>query len=359
MAFVIDTLGRGGAERVLVSLANALDPARYRAHVIVTREPGELARELRPEVMVHSLHRRSRRDVGALGRFARIVRAQGICLVHTHSHSAAYFARLSRALYRQRWRHVMHDHHGPVESSLALRALDRLALRGADHYFAVSERLAHYAREWVGVPDERVELLLNAVAVPDAPPALARRTGGAFTIAHVARVTPEKDHAFALAVAARLAASLPDFRWLAIGRHEGAYAGSVMAEAERAGLAERVEFVGERRDVGTLLASAHVGVLTSRWEGLPLSLLEYLAAGLPVVVTDVGECGATVRASGAGVVVAHGDVPAFAAALERFARDPAAAAAAGAAGRAYVRARYSIGAMAARVMAVYDALLAG
>jgi len=354
VALSVDALSRGGAERVLVTLANDLDRRRFRVHFIATREPGPLAVDLAPHVTVHSLDRRTRWDVGVVRRFADVVRRHDIRLVHTHSHSASYLARLARLAFGGQWLHVVHDHHPLVEGSLVLRVADRLLLSGVDHYFAVSDPLAEYAGRWVGIPDARCEKLLNGVATPDVSGA---GKAPVFTIVQVARIMPQKDHRMALAVAARLREHLPSFRWLLIGRTTSDYARECQAEAARLGLGEHVAFMGELDDVAMLVRQAHVGVLTSRDEGLPIALLEYMAASLPVVVTDVGDCGVPVRASGGGSVVASGDVEAFMRALLAVAADAAAAERAGAANRRYVRRLYGTDAMVARVAEVYDALL--
>lgn len=354
VALVIDTLTHGGAEHVLMRIAGALDRERFRVHVILTREPGALASELAPDVVVHSLGRRTRLDVLALWRFADIVRRHDIRIVHSHNHSASYFVRLARTAARGSWIHVVHDHHGPVEGAPALQLLDRLLLHSVDYYFAVSARLAAYATRSIGIPQERCEHLPNGVVVP---PLAQTPKPDRLTIVQVARLTPEKDPEMALAAAARLRRDVPEFRWLFAGAADTETGARCRAAAERMGLGNHVAFLGERDDIAAILRTAHIGVLTSRYEGLPLALLEYLAAGLPVVVTDVGDCGRLVRASGAGAVVAPGDVEGFCASLCRLAHEPAARRAAGEAGRAYVRAHHSVEAMTRRIATVYAALL--
>src|SRR5207302_9391465 len=98
--------------------------------------------------------------------------------------------------------------------------------------------------------------------------------------------------------------ALPASRWLLIRGARWAYGKGCHEGIGRLGLKQRVVLTGERGDVASILATAHVGVLTSRSEGLPVALLEFMAARLPVVVTDAGDCGAVVRASGGGAVVA-------------------------------------------------------
>jgi glycosyltransferase involved in cell wall biosynthesis len=354
IALVIDTLTRGGAERVLIAIANNLPRPRFRIHVITTRSPGEDARELAEDVVVHSLDRASRWDVGALARFAAVVRRNGIRLIHTHSHSSAYFCRLARALHRQRWIHVVHDHHGPVESSWAMRLADRALLRGVDHYFAVSERLARYAAGSIGVPASRCERLPNGIALP---PPVPVGPGHGFTIVQVARLFPEKQQLLAVEIAARLRDRGTRFQWLLVGSTESAYAEACRAAIARSGLQEQVRMLGERSDVGALLAEADVGVLTSRYEALPVALLEYMAAGLPALVTDVGDCAATVRGAGGGEAISGGDVAGFVARLEALASEPDRRRAWGAANREYIRRHHSLEAMVGRVEVAYDTLL--
>jgi glycosyltransferase involved in cell wall biosynthesis len=356
IALVIDTLGRGGAERVLISLANGLDPRRFRVHVITTRAPGPLACELASEVSVHSLNRRTRWDVLAIHRFARLLDQNDIRLVHTHSHTAAYFAQLARKFFNQRWLHVVHDHYGPIERSTILRVADRLLLRRLDYYFAVSGRLERYAASRLALPPGTWERLPNGVAVSGTSMASGNSV---FTIAQVANLSSDKNQHMALAVAKRLRAELPAFRWLLIGDADTAYGRSCRRAIDRMGLQDDVALLGARGDVANLLGTTDVGVLTSRSEALPMALLEYMVARLPVVVTDVGDCGAVVRASGGGSVVACDDIGGFATALRHFALNRGAAERAGAANYRHVRDHYSVEAMVARVADVYDALLSG
>ncbi|MET8853886.1 glycosyltransferase [Amycolatopsis sp. NPDC004625] len=123
----------------------------------------------------------------------------------------------------------------------------------------------------------------------------------------LARLEPQKRHDVLLDAWAAVAGDA--VLWLAGD-------GSLRAELERRAQAtgRRVEFLGTREDVPDLLAAADVTVLTSDWEGLPLAVLESLAAGRPVVATDVGGI-AGVLAGGGGIVVPPGDPASAAAAL--------------------------------------------
>jgi glycosyltransferase involved in cell wall biosynthesis len=354
IALVLDTLGRGGAERVLTAIANLLDPARFEVHVITTRAPGPLAADLAHHVQLHSLDRTSRWNVAALLRLAVLLDRLQIDIVHTHSHTAAYFSRLARALCRRKWLHVMHDHHGPVEGSHTLQVLDRLFLRHVDYYFCVSERLTRYAVEAIGIAPERCQYLRNCVV---APVAMRSSSAATFTVVQVARFEPEKNQSLALQVVPNVRDRLGAVRWVFVGRCDTPYGRRCRDKARQIGVESCVEFVGERDDVWPQLARAHVGVLTSRYEGLPIALLEYMAAGLPVVVTDVGEAGNMVRRSGGGVAVPADDAAGLSAALIRFALDRSTARQAGAGNRVYVEDEFGADRVVQRVMDVYERLL--
>jgi glycosyltransferase involved in cell wall biosynthesis len=357
VALVTDTLDRGGAERVLVALANQLDPAQVETHVVQTRTPGPLTEELAPGVVRACLNRGTRLDLHALFRLAKLLDDSQIDIVHSHNHSASYFVRLARHLSRRRWIHVVHDHHGPIEASPSLRLLDRALLRHVDAYVAVSEPLLAYARGKLGIPPDRSFLIPNGIDVPpDVPHCVAPR----FTIVQVARCSPEKNQLMALKVAARLQDVLPAFSWIFVGRcdtRSSSYARRIVRAARELAVDGSVEFVGEQANVSSFLSRAHVAVLTSRHEGLPISLLEAMAYQLPVVTTDAGSCRSILDASQGGFVRPVDDVDGFCEALLGLAHDPEERSARGLRNRAYVEKVFGVRRMADRFSRLYRDLV--
>ncbi|SFW78149.1 glycosyltransferase [Amycolatopsis australiensis] len=206
---------------------------------------------------------------------------------------------------------------------------DRLAAAGLDRLVVV--RNAVFARPPVfGRAEVRASL-----GVPE-------RTPVALCLA---RLEPQKRHDVLLDA------------WAAVGGDAVLWLagdGSLRADLERraAELGRRIEFLGTRTDVPDLLAAADVTVLTSDWEGLPLAVLESMAAGRPVVATDVGGVG-EVLAGGGGLVVPPGDPAATAGALNTLLFDPAARAAAAADALRTVEREYD----PHTVMKSYDELL--
>jgi glycosyltransferase involved in cell wall biosynthesis len=130
------------------------------------------------------------------------------------------------------------------------------------------------------------------------------------------------------------------------------------AEIRAAGLLQRVELAGERRDVPQLLEDADVFVLSSRSEGAPLSILEAMAAGLPVVASAVGGVPEIVDDGTTGLLVPPGDAGALAAALERLLADPALRSRLGGAGWERVRERFDLAQLRRSHLELYDRELA-
>ena len=317
---VIDCLDPGGAGRVLVDLSNHLDREVFCPYVISTRAAGQLRTQLRSDVRFLALNRRSRFDLAAMRKMARFLVDNGIQLVHTHSHTTGYLCRLVGALGAHNWKHVFHDHNSGAVVRQDLAALDRLLLRGCAFYVCASQELCERAVREVGIPLRRCRYVPNGVEVRDHEPC---REHNGRTVLHVANISRVKGHATSIRAAKIVSDRLRDVRWRLVG---GPRAPSLMPGlrelVRELRLDDVVEFVGSVADARTEMASASVGILTSKREALPLALLEYLTSGLPVVATAVGQCCDVLEGSGAGFLVEPGRPEAVAAAVLDVLKDP-------------------------------------
>jgi glycosyltransferase involved in cell wall biosynthesis len=168
----------------------------------------------------------------------------------------------------------------------------------------------------------------------------------------VANLRPEKGHDVLIdAMAAR-----PELRRLQLDfAGDGPCRANLEARARRRGVADRISFLGERGDIPALLDRAHLFILPSRTEALPNSLMEAMAAGLPVVASRTGGICELIDDRVTGILVPPGDAGALADAIVRTIADPVRAAALGAEARSTVSARFGMSRM---VRGFTDILLA-
>ena len=354
---LLDTLAVGGKERVAVNLANGLAALGCKSHVIASRNTGPLAEAISPEVSLWHADRKGRFDLAGVLRIARYFDDNAVDVVHSHNQSSSYLARFAVKLCRSRPAHVVHDHKGAGLNSRKQAFLDRFLLNRVDAYISVSQELRDRAARLLDIRAGRCIFVRNGIRIPPEAPAYVGRP----TVVHVANLHPPKDHATAMRAAAALRRRIPDLRWRCIGRispepHQ--YVDEVRGLIAGLHLEGCVELLGERSDVEGLLREANVGVLTSQSEGLPLSVLEYMACRLPVVVTETGQAPAIVRASGGGAVAPTGDAEAIAEALHETLKDPSRANLMGRKGRTYVAEGFSVETMVQEVLRLYDDILA-
>jgi len=134
---------------------------------------------------------------------------------------------------------------------------------------------------------------------------------------------------------------------------------SLKAEADQVGVADRVEFLGNRSDIPEILAQSHVFVLATKWEGFPLSILEAMRAGLPVIASNVGGVPEAVMEGKTGYVVDRGDADTFRDRLLALIADSALRRRMGNAGRRRYETNFTLDHMLRKTMAVYQMAVFG
>jgi glycosyltransferase involved in cell wall biosynthesis len=170
----------------------------------------------------------------------------------------------------------------------------------------------------------------------------------------IARLTEQKGHSFLFDALAKEPA-LAELRLIVIG--DGPLRASLERQVAALGLSPRVSFLGSRRDLGDLLSVMDIFVLPSLWEGLPLSMVLAMGAGLPVVTTSVAGIPEVVRDGQSGLLVPPGDSAALAAALTRLVQSSDTREALGATARGFVLPRFGVDRYVASVVSVYERLL--
>ena len=300
-------------------------------------------------------------DLAWIARLAGRLRRERIDVFHSHEFAMNVFGGAAAWLARVPSAATIHGKHWIADRrrrALAYRVLDRLGIP----VVAVSEDLAAYLATGLGLARERIALIHNGIPIPardDAADrsALRRAVGlpseGELLLA-VGNLYPVKDHATLL----RAVACLPGAPRVAIAGR-GEEEANLHRLARELGIEERVHLLGLRSDVGRLLAAADVFVQPSRSEGLPLAVLEAMAAGLPVVATRVGGMAEAIVEGETGLQIEPGDPEALAGALASLLAQPERRRRLGDAGRARAVAEFSVETMAQRYEALFARLRAG
>lgn len=367
IAHVVLSLQVGGLERMVLQLLARTPRDRFAPIVCALEEPGELSPELsRMDVPLAVIRRRPGLDARMPVALARWMRREGVELVHTHNASPHFYGALGAALARAgrpgRRPRVVHTKHGRGQPHRPRKVLlNRVASALTDRVVAVSEDARAVVVGVEGVDPGRVTTIWNGIDTAkfrpgDAAAARARLglTRGGLQVGCVARLAPDKDHATLLAAFAALRARRPDAHLTLVG--DGPLRQALTAQAAALGVAGAVTFTGTRSDIAEILPAFDVFALSSRTEGISLTLAEAAAAGLPSVATRVGGNPEIVRDGETGTLVPAGDPAALAAALEAMgAREDRAEV--GARGRAWVKARFSAERMAGAYMQLYDEVL--
>jgi glycosyltransferase involved in cell wall biosynthesis len=321
-------LGRGGAERLLVSLAKRLDRSSFELEVayVLPWKDALVPEFERLGVPVHCLDGSRAFDMRWVSRLRRLVGRGRFDLVHSHMPYVALGARtLRRPL-------IIHTEHNTWETYRpSTRWANRLtyprnaAVIAVSHAVAVSIRPPPFVRTSprVHVIRHGAELSANGPLTP-ASRARARRTLGlgerALVIGTVGNLTAKKDHRILLEATAQAASHDREIQLVLIG--SGPLERAVRDDARSLGLSNRVVFTGSRDDVAELLPAFDVFALSSRNEGLPISLLEAMAAGVPCVATSVGGVPEVIDNGNEGLLVPAGDAAALADALSTLLHTP-------------------------------------
>ena len=321
--FIDDLRARGIPVVVLRHLVRPIRPLRdLRALAEMVRA----LRELQPDLMTaHGA------KVGILGRIAaRYLRKPLVVTIHGWTCAPGtppVQAAISRGL----------------ERSIGSLATKLITVSEFDRQFGIASRL---------VSEPRVVTVHNGM--PDISPALrASPQTSPPRLVMVARFEPQKDHATLLLALSGLLAH----PWELDLVGDGPLRSSMEKLASAHGLTGRVHFLGQRTDVDRLIARSQISVLASHWEGFPLSILEAMRAGLPVVASDVGGVSEAVQDGETGYVVPRGDVPQLRARIASLLQSADLRARFGASGRKRYEQQFTLEHMVARTLEVYKSIL--
>jgi len=326
-----------GGERVLLDLAACL---KQRGHEVlaVSPAPGPLPEALQAlGAPVEIIPFGKTYDFGAVFRLTRFLRRRRPDVLHSHSMLTSILCRPAGALARVPVS-ISTEHltmelarggrgKGRVERAKAryYRLLDNLTSRFNQAVVAVSQAVKDDLIEQ-GMEESRVVVIRNGIEIPPCDPAAGLRlraelmiAPGAPVVGSVGRLSPQKDYPTFLSALRLTASEFPAARFLIAG--EGPLQASLIQQSLRLGLEGKIFFLGHRRNLSQVYSALDVFVLSSRWEGLPLVVLEAMAAGKPVVATAVPGTAEAMVEGKTGFLVALGDHSALADKIQRLLSD--------------------------------------
>ena len=361
---VIGSMQTGGAERVVAEYAKWHDRSRYEPEVCCVLSSGAFADSVAVSgVPVHVLGRNSRFDLRAIVTLARIIRRGRFEVVHNHNFAALTVGLPASILGRARA--VVRTEHNVVRTRGRARYyLSRAAALREDAQIAVSAAVKRAHTECGRIPRARFVTIMNGIdeerLVPGADRAAVRRELGlpddAVVCLNIGSLTEQKNRRTLLDATARLS-DIETLRVLVVG--SGPEKEELEARAGELGLSGRVLFLGERLDVPDLLAASDIFVLSSDWEGLPITVLEAMASGVPCVATAVGGVPEVLTDGVSGLTVEPGDPGALADGIRTLTRDPELRARMAGAARDEFERRFRAEQMVRQTEALYEMALAG
>lgn len=371
--FIVDSFEQGGSERQALQLLRQLhESGQCNVHLAVLQNRGSL--RAGAEAMgigeIHEYPLTSFYDLNfikQLGRLRRYIKANKIDVVHTHCFYTNIFgmtgAFLSGVRARVTSKGETDGFRTPVQKR-AERVSFRLAHRVIANCLVVQNQLiregvspARIVQHYNGLDLERMKVqprlgreeALAAFGLPDEP-------AGRFVTIVANLHNPVKDHPMFLRAASRVHAAVPDAAFVIAG--EGDLMNDLRELAEQLGIQREVFFIGRCEDVGKLLFASDIGVLSSKAEGFANAILEYMAAGLPVVATDVGGVREAIVEGETGFIVPSGDDEQMAERIIRIFDDSERARSMGKLGRSIVEERFSCDHHLHNTLDLYAELLA-
>jgi glycosyltransferase involved in cell wall biosynthesis len=326
---ILPDFGPAGAEQMAVNLMRTLDRGHFEASAVSFFDPSGTDQErilAEGGIPVWYLGKRPGLDPRMFVRVARVLKRIRPHVVHTHRYVLRYAL---PPMLSGRVPAMVHTVHNLAEKEVdwSGRLIHRVAFRRGVIPVAIAREVEDSLRRFYGI--DGFPLILNGIPVgafhrlPIERDQWRKREG--FTPADVlfvcvARLRPQKNPALLLKSFAQGPALDPRGHLLFVG--SGELRGDLEGQIEALGLQEKVHLLGVRSDIPEILNAADVFTLSSDWEGNPLSVMEAMAAGTPVISTAVGGVPELVEAGESGLLVRPGDAQALAGAMQSMLDNP-------------------------------------
>ncbi len=360
---LIGALSPGGAERNLCYLAPSMAASRFRYGICCLVRRGEFAADVeRGGVPVWELGYRKRYTCSSIWRLSRLLRRHRVKVLHTHLFVSGLVGRLAGLLAGTPVM-ITHEHGKTLWKKWYHRLFERMALPVTDMRIAVSRDILNLRLEREHTPPSKMRLVHNAVDPrafeigEDVRVARRRELGveNNFVIGTVGRLVDAKSFDLLLEVARDVCTQRSDARFVVVG--EGPLGDTLRDLAESRGLSGKVLFLGKRTDIPDLMAAMDLYLITSKREGLPLTLIEAMMSAKAIVSTSAGGIPDAISPDREGILVEPGDKAGLSEAVLALMDDPDRRRSLGARARSEAVERYSPGKILEELEQIYIELL--
>ncbi len=351
---LIYCLDTGGLERVMLNCIRGMADQGFRHAVVSLTHASSFAKQLPNDVPVYCLGKKPGADLSVHLKLWRLLRDLRPTILHSYNlatleyHPVGWLAGVRGHFHAEHGRDV----NDPKGENKKYQWLRRLISPFVQRFIAVSDDLNQWLLQQVRLPSAKVQLIYNGINTERFNSSAVKNN--LFTFIHVARLSPIKDQTTLVNAFALLCQhSTKPCRLLLVG--DGPLRPQLTQQVTELGLSTQVELLGERQDIAQLMQQSHVFVMSSLAEGIPMTVLEAMACGLPVVATAVGGLPELIQ-EGHGKLVAPESATALAAAMQCYLEQPALAAAQGEQCRQRVCQQFSEPAMVAQYLSLYRAV---
>ncbi len=317
---LIDSLNAGGAEKLAVVLTNQLSKKGYQSYICTTRQEGILKAQIEDLSNYSFLERKSVLDWKAILKLYRFIKAQKI--THIHVHATSFFMGTIMKLLNPKLVLIWHDHYGKSDylEQRPIRALKRCSYF-FDAIVCVNEKLLKFSLETLHCKNVfRLQNFPDIKTISSAKTILKGTYGK--RIICLANFRPQKDLFNLIKAFENINKKYADWTLHLVGQQfNDAYSELVLDTISNSSASSQIYTYGSCSDIKHILSQATIGVLSSKSEGLPLALLEYGAAGLGVVATNVGDCKSVIQTNHNGLLVPPSDSKLLSEAIKKMITD--------------------------------------
>jgi glycosyltransferase involved in cell wall biosynthesis len=362
--FIITANTYGGAEHSVYKIAKHIDRKRFRpAIACLGNDKFFIERVQKSGIRLFPLNAGRGLDVSVLLKLYAILKKERIDILHSELFRADFYGRLAAKLAGTRIIVSKIQNIEKFRESILLNWIDRLTARYANKIMCVSDSVREHAIQKIQLPRHRFVTIHNFVNIEE-----YRRTDDSerkrleyrralgikdknLLVGTVGRLAPQKAQADFLKAACMILKETPSVRFIVVG--EGCLREELGALAEALGLAANIHFVGFQKNISVVLSAMDIFVLSSRWEGLPLTVCEAMASYLPVVATKVGGVPELVQNGKTGILVDAGNVNQLSESIQRLILDEKQRVRFGQEGRVRVEKEFSMSKALERMQTVY------